>query len=66
MNGALRTAIVLAAAPCVWLKRPALKENKIWCGQEDSNLHGSPRYHLKVVRLPFRHDREYQKGVAIA
>ena len=25
---------------------------KSWCGQEDSNLHGSPRYHLKVVRLP--------------
>jgi hypothetical protein len=25
---------------------------KKWCGQEDSNLHGLPRYHLKVVRLP--------------
>jgi hypothetical protein len=24
----------------------------VWCGQEDSNLHGVTRYHLKVVRLP--------------
>lgn len=23
-----------------------------WCGREDSNLHGLPRYPLKVVRLP--------------
>ena len=23
-----------------------------WCGREDSNFQGSPRHHLKVVRLP--------------
>jgi hypothetical protein len=32
-----------------------------WCGREDSNFHGLPRYHLKVVRLPFRHDRTVRK-----
>ena len=26
--------------------------SEAWCGREDSNLHGLPRYHLKVVRLP--------------
>jgi hypothetical protein len=24
----------------------------VWCGREDSNLHGLPRQHLKLVRLP--------------
>ncbi len=37
---------------------PALSRK--WCGREDSNFHGLPRYHLKVVRLPFRHDRTVQ------
>jgi hypothetical protein len=29
-----------------------MSNEAVWCGQEDSNLHGLPRYHLKVVRLP--------------
>ncbi len=35
-------------------RRPKAKNPifSYWCGREDSNLHGSPRYHLKVVRLP--------------
>ena len=24
----------------------------LWCGQEDSNLHGLPHCHLKAARLP--------------
>ena len=42
--------------------RLALKRaGESWCGREDSNFHGLPRYHLKVVRLPFRHDRTVRK-----
>jgi site-specific DNA recombinase len=29
------------------------------CAGEDSNLHAFRRYHLKVVRLPFRHPRSF-------
>ena len=29
------------------------------CAGEDSNLHAFRRYHLKVVRLPFRHPRNF-------
>ena len=29
----------------------------IWCGWWDLNPHGSPRHPLKMVRLPFRHNR---------
>ncbi len=28
------------------------------CAGEESNLHAFRRYHLKVVRLPFRHPRK--------
>ena len=28
-----------------------------WCGWWDLNPHGSPRHPLKMVRLPFRHNR---------
>ena len=37
-------------------KHPASRVSQaskaLWCGREDSNFHGLPRYHLKVVRLP--------------
>ena len=29
-----------------------IHDGRVWCGQEDSNLHDVTRYHLKVVRLP--------------
>ncbi len=37
---------------CVCGQVPPLCQASKWCGQEDSNLHGSPRQPLKLVRLP--------------
>src|SRR5690242_231201 len=35
------------------IKKRKLVINQLFlCGEEDSNFHGLPRYHLKVVRLP--------------
>ncbi len=34
----------------------------IWCREEDSNLHGSPRQYLKLVRLPIPPSRLERRG----
>ena len=39
-------------------KNPTIEQ---LCAGEDSNLHAFRRYHLKVVRLPFRHPRKSYK-----
>jgi hypothetical protein len=49
--------------------RPTTKKHRAYCmwgffylcAGEESNLHAFRRYHLKVVRLPFRHPRKNLK-----
>ena len=35
--------------------------SRVNCAREDSNLHGFTHKHLKLARLPFRHERVFAK-----